>query len=883
MKKYFLSFAICSALLAPLLHTSAHADMVLVDARTLPVPILTIANPAPGKAPKSPPKNTPPGSAAMQKYQADNRAYNQAKQRYTEKAPEVKGAIDLAKYLHQITGEEFPVTQDDTSHSSAIMIGEACPQSIQDAAADLGPDGFIIKTENDFLYICGGSIQGTLYGIYAFLEDQLGCRWWSWNEEFVPRKTAIKLGDLDIQEKPPFDVHDIMSLEAQTDKNNFHYKSRAKSTLKFTGGNGTLFSFLKPSFEQHFEFLPMNEKGERKFNDLHLNYLAPAMPEVLAAAMETEIKKREGNLTDWIYALGQGDWAGGLDQSEESKKVYEDESWTDPHGRKRPGNMAPLLRLANKTSAILQRKHPGIRVGVFPYITTDSPPGKTVPGPNVDIYLPRLRYGITLGIEEAASDLNTDKESRTRSQMIKDSIEQWTKLAPGRMFIWEYGVNFGNFVRPTPVLRSMAQNIKYYHKIGVSGVMIQANYTGFGGDLVVLKNWVWSKLMWNPDLDIDALIKEFCDGYYGPASADIQDYVNTLEDSVRKPVYKQYHEFESEPAYLTPAVLTQLKAAISSAKAKTQGGQNAEYYRRVREVDASLEALELWTRISELAEKDGRLIRTDINTANGGEYTFSRAQELPKYLRGSGLTEFSNPVTQQRGLVPVNGGPLYTLSHGAVTAKVAPYQGDRRLWEVLLNGKVIMRKSNITPGSAFFTPDGEQTPERIAIQGEVGYGSWIPEPQQLQKETFTQDADGMLHWKGSFTQLKKGKPLSARSTIFTAYPVPTLEEAQKYKVEIRDNSSKGWETRVVPRNDGTVVSPPGSIKPTENFQVRITLPDGKTTILDTYGPQAANGFDIVYMTRFKEIWVFVQLRKVDTEFHKEVPGFEREIKFSTAQ
>jgi hypothetical protein len=884
LKKYFLSFVICSALLAPLLCASTRADVTLVDANTPPIPIITITNPGPGRAPKSPPKDTPPEDAAWEKYKADNSVYKQAQQRYLHKFLEAKGAADLAKYLDKISGKEFPVKHSSDSSASAIMIGEACPQLLQDAATKLGPDGFIIKTENNSLYICGGSIQGTLYGIYAFLEDQLGCRWWSWDEEFVPQKTTIKLGDLDIAEKPAFVLHDIMSQEAQTGKNNFQYKSRAKATLQFTGGNNTLFDFLRPSFEAHPEFLPMDSKGVRKFNNLHLNYLAPAMPEVLAAAMEKEIKKRGGNLTNWIYALGQGDDYGGLDQSAESKQVYADEAWTDPHGRKRPGLVAPLLRMANQTSELLQKKYPGIRVGIFPYMSVDSPPGKTVPGPNVDIYLPRLRYGTTLSIEEAASDLNTNAASRKQSQMIKDSIEQWTKLAPGRMFIWEYGVNYTNFVEPWPDLRSMAKNIKYYHKIGVSGVMIQANYTGFGGDLVVLKNWIWSKLLWNPALDVDALLKEFCDGYYGPASADIQDYVNTLEDSVRKPTYKQYNEFYTGTGYLTKEVRARLRADLKSAEAKTQGEQNADYYRRVREVRASLDALQLWTKTSTLAEKDGHLIRTDINKANGGEYTFPRAQELPRYLRGSGFTEFSHPLSQQRMILPVNGGPLYTLSHGAVTAKIAPYQGLTRLWKVLFNGDPIISGSFASVAGRYYEPVGTPTADKVEMQGELGYGSWDPKAYQLEKDTFTQDEDGTLHWNGQFEQILKGKPVMNKPLVGTLYPAKNLAIAQKYLVEVK--TATGWQA--VPTKALAATGLPSMTKPETpaDFQLRITTPGKKVVLLDSYGGLPVTGYAVGFGTLYggteKGLVTYVQHAGAPTVFNTTVPGFERTIKFEAA-
>ena len=41
--------------------------------------------------------------------------------------------------------------------------------------------------------------------------------------------------------------------------------------------------------------------------------------------------------------------------------------------------------------------------------------------------------------------------------------------------------------------------------------------------------WLYSKLAWNPNEDVDALIKEFCDKCYGEASDEMQEYYDLLE------------------------------------------------------------------------------------------------------------------------------------------------------------------------------------------------------------------------------------------------------------------------------------------------------------------------------------------------------------------
>jgi hypothetical protein len=822
MQKHSIRFALKLALFCLALRSAApaFADMTLVDANTWPCPIVADVKGSP---------------------------------------LEGRMAIQLAFYLKKITGKVFVVKAPvDPLPDRAIIVGA---HGIE-APAQLGPDGYILKTQGQRLFIVGGGTQGTAYGVFDFLERELGCRWWSWNEEDVPQRAAITLGDLDVKEQPAFEMHDIMSMEAQTGGNSFVYKDRAKSTLQFTG-NHTMYSLLTPAAKEHPEFYPMDAKGERKPNNLHFNYLAPGIAQALADALGNEVGKHKGNVKDWIYFAGQGDWYGGLDQSEESKKAYVED-----------GASGPLVSMMNQTGAILQQKYPDIKVGTFAYMSTDGPPYKTVPGDNVYIWLPRLRYGTTLSIEEAASDKNPDEKSRKRSQAIKTNIEKWAQIAPHRFFIWEYGSNYTNFVKPWPSLRAMAENIKYYHRIGAQGVMIQSNYSSFGGDLAVLKNWVWSKLLWNPDQDVSTLLKQFCDGYYGPASADIQDYVNTLEDSVRTPSYTQYDEFYAGSKYLTSDVLAKLTKALANAEAKAQGDANAEYYRRVREVGASLDARQLW-KAGPLVEKDGKLLRADIDKEHGGTYTFPRALELMKYLRGSSLTEFSNGVTAQRHIPSDNGGPIYTLTHGAVTAKIAPYQGLHRLWSVLLADRKAIAYSQIAPGSDYFVPAGEPTNDKVEIEGETGYGSWKPTPDYLQKETLTFGEDGALHWSGSFQQIAKGKPLSVAPRAETAYAANSLAEAQKAKVEIK--TAAGWQAIPVTEFKAKGRPPLQTMEPVTDFQLRVTTPDGRIVVLDTYHNLPATGYAAVYLPKLKVFTTYVQLGRFPTEYNKTVPGFERVI------
>ena len=99
------------------------------------------------------------------------------------------------------------------------------------------------------------------------------------------------------------------------------------------------------------------------------------------------------------------------------------------------------MRMINSTAEILEKEFPGIQIGTFAYMSLEAPPAKTRPRHNVAIRLPRLRHDTVRSILEA-----------DKNQSFRRNLDRWAELAPGRLFIWEYGANFRNFLKPFPCL-----------------------------------------------------------------------------------------------------------------------------------------------------------------------------------------------------------------------------------------------------------------------------------------------------------------------------------------------------------------------------------------------------------------------------------------------
>ena len=674
--------------------------------------------------------------------------------------PEMNAARELAKYLGQISGATFEVQAAD---GELPMPSVVLTIATGEATESLGVEGFSLQVRDGRLHLTGGGPRGLWYGVYGFLEDQLGCRWWSHTEEDVPTKPTIQLPELNVVVKPPFAMHNLYTREAQSRTNSFLLKRRGTSTEHFSGGH-TLCPYLKPYATENPHFLPMGKDGKRKFNNLHMCYAAEGMPEALAEALGKLAAKRKGNLEHTVFFAGLGDWYGGMCRCDTCNGVYRKETWTDPDGRQKRGYIATLIQMMNKTAEILEKQYPGIRIGTFAYMSLEAPPATVRPRENVVIRIPHLRHRIVHGVEHCS-----------KNGKFLRNLEQWVKIAPDRVFIWDYGINFSNFLYPFPNLKAIAQNIKSYHKLGVRGVMIQGNYVSTGSDLIAMRNYVWGKLLWDPSLDVDKLIGEFCQGYYGPAGNEMIEYVNALESSVREPKPVHLDEFEKNirGKYLSKELDTRLRGILGRALEKAAGQEH--YERRVKEALVGVESAELW-RPGPLVEKGDRLVRADLGD------TWERAQELVRHCRSASPREWGSGKAYRMGFLTLHGGPLGILKGADLEVRVAPSLNGR-IRGIRFKGNEILHVptadsaespnrggscEKLSPGARIYELAGDPDGKTVSLEAELGVSMWGGRAKQIARKQVQLTDDGRVRVTGN-SRHPQGRASKISATSVTEY------------------------------------------------------------------------------------------------------------------
>lgn len=129
-------------------------------------------------------------------------------------APEgLRAAVaDLTRCLERLSGARLAV-QEYRPGAHGILVGAAAdfPElAAGERLKELGPEGLLLRTEGERVWLVGNTALGAQHAVYLFLE-KLGCRWFfpgiAW--EVVPHAATVRVGPWEEVQRPSFDARRI--------------------------------------------------------------------------------------------------------------------------------------------------------------------------------------------------------------------------------------------------------------------------------------------------------------------------------------------------------------------------------------------------------------------------------------------------------------------------------------------------------------------------------------------------------------------------------------------------------------------------------------------------------------------------------------------------
>ena len=515
-------------------------------------------------------------------------------------------AQDFAQILEEITAARFPiVTDDELPAAKEIILGDSNSRlpalGLAEMTKEFVPGEYEIRTVGEHLVIAGGPPRGTINGMYGFLQDHLGCRWFTPGVSRIPEQSTVRLGNIRDRQRPAFQWRStapVMHWDAPwTARNRLNECKTYGGTdsammlmsdprVKTIGNYWSAheFSYIPDSlFEEHPEYYAMSD-GERHCHASSNQRAYCVTNEGFVQYMAERLKSYlRGTAGPYFVGLGHADNANSC-QCEKCRASYD-----------RMGLAGTYMEFDNKVAAEVTKEYPEAVICTLAYgITFNSPPFKMHPGVRV-VWCP-IGACYAHGFDQCQPNLEVDYLGR---------LADWQSKAT-QLGIWYYH-HQADSLMPHLNLFATQRNFKTFQSMGVQGIFVEdkpdatrRNSPAPDGDKLMpaygnaerqgyfttpwglehLKFYLTCRLLWNPYFDVKAGIRDFCRTYYAPAAQE-----KTMTPA--KTQYPGVHQDGSLSPMLKWAVIEEMDSLFDRAEAKVADDETLR--RRVQMARLSLQ------------------------------------------------------------------------------------------------------------------------------------------------------------------------------------------------------------------------------------------------------------------------------------------------------
>lgn len=425
-------------------------------------------------------------------------------------------ALILQQYIQRATAANLPVTTNATG--PAIYVGNTdYAKQLHLPLQSLDEDGYIIQSgDEQHFVILGGSDWGTEFGVYEFLERFLGVRWIMPSEQgtIIGNVKTLELPATKVLENPVFKSRELspLTITANTALGRWGRFNRARGRIQFHHNLNKIFAPSRFA-RTHPEFYPLIN-GQRMLpsDDKEVrwqpNFTAPGVIDTAANEILSYFKANPDAKT---FSLGLNDSDNFNEKGSVSKKnLFGFEDRSDEY-----------FRWANAVVQKVSGTYPDKVFGTLAYNNVAEPPTNVKVAKGIVPFLcyERMRW--------ANDKLRSEGEDLTK---------RWLQQAP-ELGWYDYDYGFAYLV-PRVWFHEMqdylkwgaAHNVKYYYA---------ELYPDWAEGP---KTWVTTKLLWNPNRNVDSLLNVYYKAAVGSAAAPkLQAFYALWEKYWTKDIYNSAH------------------------------------------------------------------------------------------------------------------------------------------------------------------------------------------------------------------------------------------------------------------------------------------------------------------------------------------------------
>ena len=475
-----------------------------------------------------------------------------------EPEPVAYAAEELARYLARA--------------GVAVGDGETYTLCLKTGGEELPDGAYTIRCGEDRTEIVSGEACGIVYGAYGFLE-RLGFDFLAPDCDVIPEELVLPVGSY--TERPAFSARELFWREAMDGAFAVRLKlnSARSSITPRQGGKLMFYNFshtfntlvpVEKWFDTHPEYFSEHD-GKRLRERTQLCLTNPEVLRLCIEGVEGWIAERPDCR---VFSVSMNDWYQPCECAS-CRKIDREEG----------SHAGTMIRFVNAVAEAVEERHPGVMIHTFAYLYCRKPPKHVRPRDNVIVRLCSIEccYSHPLdacGCETGPIDVQYTAarqfggDPHGESAFMKD-LKGWSRICDN-LFIWDYTTNYANYLQPFPNIHVLAENLRAFRRFGVKGVLEQGNFSqGRVSALGDLKVYLLGKLLWNPDLDAETLVREYAEGAWGKAAEPMLRYIRLMQDAASRHHMGIYDP--PDAGYLNEDTLRQAEAVFAEALESAEG------------------------------------------------------------------------------------------------------------------------------------------------------------------------------------------------------------------------------------------------------------------------------------------------------------------------
>jgi len=486
---------------------------------------------------------------------------------------------DLKDHVEKMSGAELEsITVDAKDVDAAIARAKAdgrvpifLGRNVRRRLAKHLPDdavrgAFVLHVDRDAVMIAGVE-EGTYYGVIELLE-QLGCRWFTPGElgTVIPERKTIEVRRQVTRQGPSFP-----SRWFQMPNRDWQKRMRCGGPV-FPGAHGIPSPRVKVNKTtgeiepaQYAELFALVD-GKRTPRQHCVSN-----PKLIEYAAKQVIERRKAGKGP-VIGMGPND-GSGFCECESCRAL--DAGDFDPFSNE-PAVTDRYIWFFNQVLERVEDEYPDTKLGFYIYHSYMRPPRRVKPDPRI------MGALAPIALDRVHGFSNPVAPEKSYARWL---YREWGKVLP-ELYDRGYWSNLAGPGFPFIIVHRLRDEIPACHDLGVKGWRVET-FPNYGPQFPSM--YVAGKLMWNHQAEVDALLADCFEKFFGPAAEPMGKYITLMDAALRDGDYCTGSAWDIPHFY--PAPLRADARALLDEGKRLAAGQGL-YEERVKMITQTFDMLE---------------------------------------------------------------------------------------------------------------------------------------------------------------------------------------------------------------------------------------------------------------------------------------------------